>query len=182
MNPIPAELRTERLFLRSWRAGDAVDLQPILDANAVHLRRWIPAHVAEPAPLPELRQRLAGFAEDFRSQRNFRYAIFTAPAGLLCGEVSLFPRSATDRVALASADRMEIGYWLRRDVTGRGYATEAATATFQLASSLPGISQVEIRCDPANGASAAVPRRLGFSLLPAETESLMLWAYTVPAG
>lgn len=182
MNPLPVEFRTERLFLRPWRAGDAADLKPILDANAVHLRRWIPAHVAESAPLPELERRLEGFADDFRAGRNFRYAILTAPANGLCGEVSLFPRSATDRVALAAADRMEIGYWLRSDLTGRGYATEAAKAMLQLASSLPGISQVEIRCDPANGASAAVPRRLGFSLLPPETESLMLWAYTVPAG
>ena len=47
-------------------------------------------------------------------------------------------------------------------VTRRGFATEASDAAVRMALSLPGVDRVEIRCDPANGASAGVPRRLGF--------------------
>lgn len=184
--PVPTELRTERLRYRPWRADDAAALRPVLEANFAHLSRWIPAHVAQPAPLPELERRLERFADDFRAARNFRYAVEPAAGGMLLGEISMFPRSAEGRVALELADRVEIGYWLRSDMTGRGYATEAARAMLELAMTLPGIGSVEIHCDPRNAASAAIPRRLGFELLPAAAEPapdeeppLMLWACRV---
>lgn len=157
-------IRTERLYLRPWRADDASVLLPILEANVAHLDNWIPAHVSAPAPLDELRARLAGFADDFAGQRSWRFAIFTADGSELLGEVDLFFRSANGRVRLADADRLEIGYWLRSDVTGRGYATEAARAMLALAHTLEGMKHVEIRCDPRNAPSAAVPKRLGFQL------------------
>jgi RimJ/RimL family protein N-acetyltransferase len=135
--------------------------------------------------------RLVGFAEDFQSGRNWRFGIFSAEQGAVFGEVSLFPRSAEGRVDFASADRLEIGYWLRYDVTGRGYATEAARAMLGLAIAMPGISTIEIHCDPRNTASAAVPRRLGFRLIRSgsepgstlsENEAGMLWVYDLRKG
>jgi RimJ/RimL family protein N-acetyltransferase len=165
--PVPDQLRTERLLLRRWRAADAVRLRPVLEANAEHLGGWIPAHVAAPAPLPELERRLAGFAADFAAARSWRFAILTADEGDLLGEISLFPRDASGRVPFAHADRVEIGYWLRADVTGRGFATEAARAMVELAGRL-GMPATEIRCDPRNVASAAVPQRLGFRLVAPE--------------
>ncbi|HSJ30798.1 MAG TPA: GNAT family N-acetyltransferase [Longimicrobiales bacterium] len=161
---VPDEIRTERLQLRCWRRGDALLLLPVLQANVEHLQSWIPAHVAAPAPLPDLEERLTGFAADFRAGRNWRYGVFAPDEREVFGEISLFPRSAAGRVNLAAADRLEVGYWLRRNVTGRGYATEAARAMLSLAASLPGMSHVEIRCDPRNTASAAIPKRLGFRL------------------
>ncbi|HEX6559390.1 MAG TPA: GNAT family N-acetyltransferase [Longimicrobiales bacterium] len=161
---MPEPLRTERLHLRPWSEADASLLLPLLEANAAHLNGWIPRHVAEPAPLPELRARLAGFADDFAAARSWRFAIFSLDQETLFGEVDLFFRSEHGRVPLASADRVEIGYWLRSDVTGRGYATEASRAMVALAFGLPGMKHVEIRCDARNQASAAVPKRLGFHL------------------
>ncbi len=161
----PAALSTERLRLRAWRREDAPRLLPVLEANVTHLAGWIPSHVATPLPLPELEQRLSGFAEDFAAGRSWRWALFAPASDLPLGEASLFPRSAAERVPFASADRLEIGYWLDRDATGKGYATEAARALLELARRVPGMVQVEIRCDLRNAASAAVPRRLGFRLV-----------------
>lgn len=184
--PVPCDLRSERLHFRAWQKADAVLLLPVLEANVDHLGDWIPAHVSAPAPVDELELRLAGFADDFQAGRNWRFGIFSADHSAVFGEVSLFPRSAEGRVDFASADRLEIGYWLRRDVTGRGYATEAARAMFGLAIAVPGINTIEIHCDPRNTASAAVPRRLGFRLVRSgsepdstrsENEAGMLWAY-----
>ena len=62
------------------------------------------------------------------------------------------------------ADRAEIGYWLRSDMTGQGLVSEAVRAVLDVASSLSKVSRVEIRCDARNLPSAAVPRRLGFAL------------------
>ncbi|MDQ3642840.1 MAG: GNAT family N-acetyltransferase, partial [Actinomycetota bacterium] len=60
---------------------------------------------------------------------------------------------------------LEIGYWVRSDRTGRGYATAAARALTAVAlDSFPEVSRIEIRCDPANRASAAIPAKLGYVL------------------
>jgi RimJ/RimL family protein N-acetyltransferase len=162
--PVPVELRTPRLLLRPWRDDDAAALHPILQTNQAHLGPWIPARVAMPVPIPELARRLAGFAADFATAREWRYALFGPNEGEPLGEVGLYPRSATGRVPYADADRAELGYWLRADVTGQGLVTEAARAVLAVAATLPRFSHIEIRCDARNTPSAAVPRRLGFVL------------------
>ncbi len=161
---VPDSTRSERLVLRRWRARDAAALHPILEANFAHLGPWIPARVATPVPIPELEQRLGGFEQAFDETREWRYGLFTPDDEQVIGEVGLFPRDAERRVAFADADRIEVGYWLRSDATGGGLATEAARAALGIASSLGGLSRVEIRCDPRNAPSAAIPRRLGFTL------------------
>lgn len=158
------ELRTPRLLLRRWRPDDAIALAPVLEANVDHLGDWIPRHVSQAAEIPELARRLAGFASAFQADTEWRYGIFVLDGLELLGEASLFPRDARSRVALVDADRAEVGYWLRKDATGRGYATEATLALLGVATSVPAFRLVEIRCDSRNVRSAAVPRRLGFHL------------------
>jgi RimJ/RimL family protein N-acetyltransferase len=158
-----AAVHTERLRLRSWRSSDAAALLPILEANTLHLS-WIPQRVAAPAPAAELALRLQRFADDFDAARNWRYALFTRDGRELLGELSLFPRNADGRVPFDAADCIEIGYWLRSDFTGRGYITEAVRAALAMIEKMPHIRSVEIRCDVRNAPSAAIPRRLGFTL------------------
>ena len=177
----PATLRTPRLIMRPWTAADAAALLPVLEANVSHLSPWIPAHVATPVPLPELAERLAGFAADFAAERAFRYVLLSADGGQLLGEADLFPRAPSGRVSLAEADCAEIGYWLDTAATGRGLATEATRALLDVAAALPGMTHAEIRCDPANAASAAVPRRLGFELASA-APGLQVWQTPLPSA
>ena len=172
----PPLIRTPRLALRRWHPDDAATLQPILEANIAHLGPWIPAHVANPAPLPQLVDRLERFAVAFDDQREWRYAIFGLAQGKLLGEASLFPRSAAGRVAWPEADELEIGYWIRQDATGEGFATEAAEALLDAALSLTGVGRLTIRCDERNVASAAIPRRLGFRL-EGNNDGLQTWEY-----
>jgi RimJ/RimL family protein N-acetyltransferase len=175
---LPPLIRTARLALQRWHPDDAAALQPILEANTAHLGPWIPAHIAAPALLPQLLERLGRFAIAFDEQREWRYAIFSIEQGMLLGEASLFPRSAAGRVAWPEANEIEIGYWIRHDATGQGFATEAAQALLDAALSLRAVRCVTIRCDERNVASAAIPRRLGFRL--AETsDSLQIWEYVL---
>ena len=161
---VPAQIRTPRLFLRSWRADDAARLQPVLAVNWEHLSPWIPARIADPATVPLVAERLAGFEADFAADREWRYAMFSADEDDVLGKIALFPRSAKGRVPYQNADRAEIGYWLRSDWTRRGIVTEAARAMLDVAIALSKVSLVEIRCDTRNSASSAIPRRLGFVL------------------
>ena len=184
-NFAPRELRTARLLLRPWREADAEMLLPILETNVQRLEQWIPPHVARPAPLPELRARLAGFAADFDAERACRFAILSYDQAELYGEISLFFRSSEGRVQRTLADRGEIGYWLREDVTGRGYATEAARAMMQLAEQA-GLPDIEIRCDARNEASMSVARRLDFVIVipadPANGSFDVVWSRALRRG
>jgi RimJ/RimL family protein N-acetyltransferase len=179
---VPDGIATPRFALRSWRPDDAEALLPVLEANQAHIAPWIPLRVSQPVPLADLRQRLAGFAALFADDREWRYAL-VAPdesrPGLemaneaatdVYGEVDLFPRNANGRVHLSAADRAEIGYWLREDLTGRGLITEAVQAIIAVARGVGAFRHLEIRCDARNVASAAVPRRLGFALASIEMQ------------
>jgi RimJ/RimL family protein N-acetyltransferase len=161
----PSQFRTSRLIIRRWQASDAEALAPVLAANVDHLAPWIPWRVAEPVPPAQLAVRLNEFAAAFDADREWRYAVVAADADRILGDVDLFPRNESGRVPFDAADRVEMGYWLRADATGQGYAIEAARAALEIVRSLPRISRVMIRCDERNHASAAIPRRLGFRLV-----------------
>jgi len=172
---VPALIRTARLLLRSWQSTGADELLPILEANWDYLSPWIPARVATPAPVPQLGERLAGCAAKFEGNAEWRYAIFRTRDQNMLGEVSLFPRSATGRVPLAEADRAELGYWLRADENGQGFATEATAAVLAVAKTIQRFTQFEIRCDARNLRSAAVPRRLDFQRMTPEPDGTDLY-------
>jgi RimJ/RimL family protein N-acetyltransferase len=102
---VPDTIRTERLLLRPFRAEDAPALLPVLEANQVHLSRWIPEHVWRPLPLPELAARLDGNAAAFAADREWRYAILSPDGATMIGEVDLFPRAAVGRVPYPGGPR-----------------------------------------------------------------------------
>ena len=60
--------------------------------------------------------------------------------------------------------RFEIGYWVRTSYARQGYITEAVSGLTDFAFDTLGAKRVEIRCDALNERSAAIPRRLGFTL------------------
>jgi RimJ/RimL family protein N-acetyltransferase len=79
----------------------------------------------------------------------------------------------------------EVGWGLVRDVWGRGYATEGATAAIDWAFDHLGWTEVIHCIDPANTPSQKVAQRLGSALygpgrLPApyETMDVQLWGQT----
>lgn len=82
---------------------------------------------------------------------------------------------------------LEIGYWVRTDVTGRGIATAATRLLTDAAFGLPDIERVEIHHDEANGASGRVPEKLGYEITdrhavekvaPAHTGINVVWTVT----
>lgn len=151
MVALPAQLETSRLILRAWGPEDAEALRAALDASDAHLRPWIPFMQTEPRTLAATQAWLLELAAAFAEGSAARWAIW-GPAGDLLGEVMLL-----DRVG---PDALELGYWLHRDHTGQGYATEAARAVVQ-AGFQSGIHRVVIRCDANNAPSNAVAARLG---------------------
>lgn len=154
--PFASEIRTPRLLLRPWRVADAARLKDAIDRNLTQLRQWMPWAMDEPSPLKVIEERILKFEQDFAAGADSVYAIFSADEAEVLGGTGLHPRIDGG---------VEIGYWLDRRHQGQGLATEAAQALCAEAFAHPDIERVQIRCDPRNVKSAAVPSRLGFTLV-----------------
>jgi RimJ/RimL family protein N-acetyltransferase len=154
--PGPAyRIQTPRLVIRCWQPADAPLLADAITASVEHLRPWMPWVHAEPEELEAKIQRLRGFRAKFDTDEDYVYAIFDPTESEVVGGTGLHPR--------VGQGALEIGYWISARHAGRGYATEAAAALTRVAFEINGVERMEIRCDPRNERSAAVPRKLGYT-------------------
>lgn len=155
----PLYIRTDRLVLRCWEPSDAPLLKAALDLSLEHLRAWLPSVVDEPSDLEGIQERLTRFRREFLAGEGFVYGLFDSDESEVVGGSGLMPR--------IGPRALEIGYWMRVDRINRGLATEATRALTLAGLALPEVDRIEIHCDPANTASTAVPRKLGYR--PRET-------------
>ncbi|HEX4491560.1 MAG TPA: GNAT family N-acetyltransferase [Acidimicrobiia bacterium] len=150
----------ERTFaLRRLRVGDAPKVAGAVGDNLDHLRPWMPWAGKDSADTRFQRRRLAEADLQWARGADFGYGLFaTADDGFerLLGAFGLTARRGPRT--------LEIGYWLCADVTGFGLATRAVAALTDTALAVDGIERVLVYCDEANHASAAIPRRLGFTI------------------
>ncbi|MEU1520826.1 GNAT family N-acetyltransferase [Nocardia rhamnosiphila] len=151
----PERIDLGDLVVRRWETGDLTAQCEAINASFDHLHPWMP-WLPTPRTLEEQRVFNDIAATGWPpAGGDFGYGIFDTE-GTLLGAVGLH-----DRVGPAA---LEIGYWCHIAYTGRGIITRAVAALTDAALRLPGIEQVQIRCDAANERSAAVPRRLGYRL------------------
>jgi RimJ/RimL family protein N-acetyltransferase len=154
------------------RVENAAEFEASVEANAAHLRDWIPW-----ADDPEGRHLRGGGADaDWVSGVSYLYAVRPAVDGPIVGGAGLYRRVGDAGI--------EIGYWLDAAHTGNGLATSCVQELTAVALALPDVSRVEIHTDEANLPSSAIPRRLGYRLdridrvearTPAETGRLQIW-------
>ncbi len=151
---MPDQLAAGPLDLHRWRPHH---LHPLLDAVAssfAELHPWMPWAGTMPTAAEQRAVLRAGEAS-FDADREWSYVLIERDSGQLVGAAGLHRRAGPRSV--------EIGYWVRTDRTGRGYATSAARALAEAAlAHLAEVDRIEIRMDPANRASAAIPPTLGF--------------------
>jgi RimJ/RimL family protein N-acetyltransferase len=146
---------TPRLVLRCWDPRDAPLLKDAIDSSLDHLRAWMPWARHEPQTLAQKVELLREFRGQFDLGADSIYGIFDAGEERVLGGTGLHPR--------IGPGGLEIGYWIRADAAGRGFATESTAALTRVAFEVAGVERVEIRCAPENLASAAIPRKLGYS-------------------
>jgi RimJ/RimL family protein N-acetyltransferase len=148
---------TPRLVIRCWEPHDAPLLKEAIDSSLDHLHPWMPWAQHEPQTLAEKVELLREFRGQFDLGADSVYAIFDAGEERVLGGTGLHPRTGPGG--------LEIGYWIRADAVGQGYATESTAALTRVAFEIADVDRVEIRCAPANLASAAIPPKLGYALL-----------------
>ena len=150
----PRRLATERLTLRCYDPADAALLKDAVDSSLDHLRPFMSWAWEAPQPVAVIAERLVGFRDQFDRGENYIYALFTPDEGELVGGAGLHRR--------VGPGGFEIGYWVRASRVRQGLATEAAAALTRVAFERCGVDWIEIRVDPANAASLAVPAKLGY--------------------
>jgi ribosomal-protein-serine acetyltransferase len=139
LTELPPQL--EALGLRPLEAGDAPELQALVEANREFLSRWLPWAAAQD------RSACEKFIADAEAQlaRNDGFQAAIAPDDPIVGVFGLHAIDWRNR-------NTTIGYWLAEDAQGRGTMTAAVRA----------LVRIEIHCAPANRRSRAIPERLGF--------------------
>lgn len=148
-------IQTKRLLVRCYNPSDAPLLAEAVTASVEHLRPWMPWAHAEPEPMEEKFQRLKRFRGLFDLGQDFIYGIFSPDDTKLLGGTGLHTR--------LGEGALEIGYWIHKDYANQGLVTESSAALVKVAFELIHVPRIEIHCDPENLASAAIPRKLGFT-------------------
>jgi RimJ/RimL family protein N-acetyltransferase len=174
----PNPLTCGPVRVRRWRVEDAPALTSAVRDSWLHLRGWMPWAQQEPDQRTQEQWLLTVHAQ-WVARDAFQFAVLTDDDDAVAGSIGLMRR--------IGPGGLEIGYWLTADHVGRGLATRAAAAVTWAGFRLTGVRHVEIRCDEANLASAAVPARLGYVLAdtraapvdaPAETGRQQVWRLT----
>jgi len=164
-------IETKRLVVRCYDPSDAPLLAESVTESLEHLRPWMPWVYNEPEPIEEKVQRLKLFRGNFDLGQNFTYGIFNPEGTKLIGGTGLHTR--------LGGNELEIGYWIHKDYINQGLVTESTAALVKVAFEMIHIHRLEIHCDPENFASAAIPRKLGFThegTLRAKTRFLDGWS------
>lgn len=154
--PGPAyRIHTPRLVIRCWNPVDAPLLKTAIDESVDHLRPWMPWAYNEPEDLQKKIDRLRSFRGKFDLGQDFVYGIFNKDETRVLGGTGLHTR--------IGEGAREIGYWIHKDYTNQGLATEVSAALTKVAFEIDGVERVEIHCDAENVRSAAVLRKLGYT-------------------
>lgn len=149
-----ARLATPRLVLRDFHPSDARAVQLYAtDPAVVRYMLWGPNTDAETKTF------LARAGQRARQDPRLHWelAVVSVEDGDLLGGVAV-------RVDDALHASGSMGYVIRRDRWGRGYATEAAAAAIDLGFETLRLHRIEARCVPENTASERVLIKLGMTL------------------
>lgn len=140
---------TARLQLRPWSTQEAPALLALRrDEGFCQFSNFEPLDLA--GAREELKMRLVA------SRPGFGYWAICDPD--VVGVIQL-----KDLTLDCGRSLPEMGYRLRQDTWGRGYATEAALCLRDYACGALGVNPLHLFIDPANHRSQGVARRIGFT-------------------
>jgi len=156
--PTPAELTTERLLLRPWRASDR---EPFAALNAdPEVMRYFPA----PLTRAESDAMVDAIIENFAMRGWGLWAVEVIDCAPFVGFVGLnVPGFET-----VFTPCVEIGWRLAREHWGKGYASEAARAALQHGFEDVGLDEILSWTATTNLQSQAVMARIGMTHDPAD--------------
>jgi RimJ/RimL family protein N-acetyltransferase len=173
-----------RTTLRRINAADAPEIARAVRESLDHLAAWMPWAGAASATDSFQRERLGSIAAAYDDDAaTWEFAICERGSTADGGESEMLVGLCG--ITVRNDGRREIGYWVHVDHTRRGHATRAAAMLTHMWREYRCEPRIEIRCDAANRASAAIPKQLGYHLdgiidvepeARSETGKLMVWS------
>ena len=142
-------LETDRLFIRPWTPADRPAFTGLTEDPEV--MRYV--HGGQPYAEDEVDEWFTRQARQLAEHDVCMGALIEKATGRLVGIAGTQP--------LGTTGNFEIGWWLARDVWGRGYATEAGGAAMRHVLETLGHRRVVAIIDPDNEPSKRVVGRLG---------------------
>jgi len=147
------EIRVDdEILLRQGIETDRDDMWKALDAGRDYIRKYLPwmsAYKTEADHTAGLNTR-RNEADNFDGSRGY----IIEYNGELAGAVGFgTPKRDND---------IEIGYWLRLDLQGRGIVTRSVGKIIDMLIHEMGLHRITIRADTSNLPSRGIPERLGF--------------------
>ena len=157
MGIVPYRIETERLVIRAYEPErDAPALKECVDSSIDHLLPWMPWAKHEPQTVEEKVELLGRFRSAFDAGEDFPYGVYARDESRQVGGTGLHTR--------VGPAAFEIGYFIRADAIGQGYATELTAALTRVGFELGGAQRMDIKIVPENDRSIRVPLKLGYSL------------------
>lgn len=174
----PESVDVGDLVLRRPTADDAEAMAAAIAASLPHLQPWMPWATPEAGTLAGQQAHLPEVAKAWDAGQEYHYVLVDRDRRTALGRFGLHRR--------IGPGALELGYWLRPEVEGRGYASACARALTAVALALPDVERVEIHCDEANVRSQRVARAAGYRLdrveddeveAPGEVGRSMVWVF-----
>ena len=137
---LPGEISTPRLTLRPYRPGDGEMYYQALRANWQHLYEFMPYPYLEMQSARDAEAALGHLVEEMHRRNLFIFATLEKDSGSYVGETYLANPDW-------HAPRIEVGYFIVRSSTGKGYASEAARALLRYAFEGLKVARVELQCE-----------------------------------
>jgi ribosomal-protein-alanine N-acetyltransferase len=150
--PIPLPIETERLILRAFEPERDAD-QMLEVYGDPDVMRFIPEDVYR--GLDAVRATLERYAHEQESRGFSFWAVVERDGARVIGDAGFGVFEQTGNV--------ELGYTLRRDRWGRGYATEAARACLKAGLAHLDVPRIVAVVDAENLRSARVAERIGMA-------------------
>ncbi|GAA2599706.1 GNAT family protein [Actinomadura fulvescens] len=153
--PCTPEISAGTVRLRPVRVDDAAELTGLYLANREYLRPWEPARDASYFTVEGQRANLRELVQAHASGEMWPGVILVN--GEIAGRISL------NNILRGPLQSCFVGYWVARDRTGRGVATEAVRQALDLAFGELGLHRVEAFARLDNERSQRVLARNGFT-------------------
>lgn len=144
-----AVLSTQRLILREMTGADLDDLAALLGDE--YVMRYYP----RPKTRSEAQDWINWNQGLYRDHGFGLWAMVLRATGEFAGDCGLTVQRVDD------VDEIEVGYHVRADLQGNGYATEAASAARDFARDRLGLHRLIAIIDPANTPSRNVAGKIG---------------------
>jgi RimJ/RimL family protein N-acetyltransferase len=156
LHDLPTEFTSERLLLRRYQPDDSAIYYHMLRNNQEHLYEFLPPFLANMRGEEEVKTWFDKQNTEWNALNLFIFGIWDQVTGVYVGESYL-----------ANPDwdvpRIEVGYFLVKEFTGNGYATESAKAIIRYAFERMKVLRIDLRCAADNSASIQVAKRCGFT-------------------